>query len=386
MTTDSAGRQWTATEAQGATFVELFFDLVFVFAVTSVTSLLLHDLTWTGVGHAVLILWLVWWAWTQFTWTLNPADTNHPAVRLITLAATAAAFFMAQAIPDAFTSAGSWFAVAYVVVRVLGLGLQLGLASPNEDNAKAFVAWLRGSSVGLVAVIAGGMLPTPWREVLWTAALASDVLSAARAGRGRWHLHAAHFAERHGLIVIIALGESLIAAGVALEEDVPRDLTFAVATLTVVITVCALWWIYFGLAKDQLEDHLASQSEDQVGGEARNVYSWGHLPIIAGIIAFAVAIEQTLKHLDEPLGSAALVGLALGVVLYLSGIAYGLHRTGRSTMPWLVAAVAAVAGLLATQALLGLVSMLAVTTVLVAFAMWGSRSGRSTGATNAPRD
>ncbi len=384
MATQPAGREWTTTEAQGATFVELFFDLVFVFAVTSITGLLLENLDWAGVGHSVLILWLVWWAWTQFTWTLNPADTNHPAVRLITLAATAAAFFMAQAIPDAFTSAGAWFACAYVTVRVLGLGLQLGLLSSFRENASTLMAWLTGSGIGLVAVLVGGLVASPWREILWTAAVAFDLLSAARAGRGRWHLHAAHFAERHGLIVIIALGESLIAAGVSLGP--PRDATFAVGAISAVVAVCALWWLYFGLAKDELEDHLASRTDDEVGGVARNIYSWGHLPIIAGIIAFAVAIEEALSHPDEALGPEALVALGLGVILYLSGIAYGLHRTGnRSPVPWAIAMVVVTLTVLATaQSASGLIPLLAVTAVLVAFAIWGSWSRRPTGAASAP--
>ena len=386
MATRSAGKKWTTKEAQGATFVELFFDLVFVFAVTSVTGLLLNNLNWRGVGHSILILWLVWWAWTQFTWTLNPADTNHPAVRVITLTATAAAFFMAQAIPDAFTSAGAWFAFAYVIVRSLGLGLQLGLNFQIRENARAVAGWVAGSGLGLVVVVAGGLLPSPWREILWTTAVIADLLSASRAGRGRWSLHAGHFAERHGLIVIIALGESLIAAGLALGH-VPRDMTFMIGTAATVMAICALWWIYFGLAKDELEVHLESRTADEVGREARNIYSWGHLPIIAGIIAFAVAIEQVLTHPDEALAPEALAALALGVVLYFGGIAYGLQHSGRwSTVPWVIATVAAITVLVASSAASGLVSLLGVTVVLVAFALWGSWSQRPTGATRVPLD
>lgn len=383
MTIRSAGKAWTTTEAQGATFVELFFDLVFVFAVTSITGLLLDNLNGGGVGHSILILWLVWWAWTQFTWTLNPADTNHPAVRVITLTATAAAFFMAQAIPDAFTSAGAWFAFAYVIVRSLGLGLQLGLNFQIRENARAVAGWVAGSGIGLVVVVAGGLLPSPWREILWTTAVIADWLSASRAGRGRWTLHAGHFAERHGLIVIIALGESLIAAGLALGH-VPRDMTFLIGTVATVIAVCALWWIYFGLAKDELEDHLETRTADEAGREARNIYSWGHLPIIAGIIAFAVAIEQVLTHPDEALAPEALVALVLGVVLYFGGIAYGLHHSGRrSIVPWAIATVIAITVLVASSAASGLVSLLAVTVVLVAFALWGSWAWRPAGTTRA---
>ncbi len=361
------------------TFVELFFDLVFVFAVTSVTRLVLEDLNWGGVGKAALILWLVWWAWTQFTWTLNPANTNHTSVRLITLAAAAAAFFMAQAIPDAYTDAGAWFAFAYVAVRVLGLGLQVGLQAGTRENATTFYTWLGGSAFGLAAVLVGGLVDSPGRELFWGAAVALDVLAAARAGRGRWRIHAEHFAERHGLVVIIALGESLIAGGVAL-SSLDRDLAFAVGTVAAVATVCALWWIYFDLAKETLEEHLAATSIDTSGATARDIYSFGHLPIIAGIIAFAVGIEQILGHADDPLGGEALVALVLGVCLYLGGVAFGLHRSGRrSIVPWLVGAAAAVGAVLAAStASTGLVALVAVAVVLVAFAVVEHRAQGAT--------
>ena len=376
MTIRFAGAEWTTNEQQGATFVELFFDLVFVFAVTSITGFLLLNLNWGGVGRSVLILWLVWWAWTQFTWTLNPADTNHPAVRVITLSATAAAFFMAQAIPDAYTSAGAWFAFAYVIVRFLGLTLQLVLNFQGQEDARAVAVWVAGSAIGLILVVAGGLLPSPWREVMWASAIITDVLSASRAGRGRWNLHAPHFAERHGLIVIIALGESLIAAGLALGH-VPRDATFLIGTVASVIAICALWWIYFGLAKDELEDHLETRPSDDTGSEARNIYSWGHLPIIAGIIAFAVAIEQVLTHPDEALSAETLLALVFGVILYFGGIAYGLHHSGRRSVgPWATASILAIVVLVASSAASGLVSLLAVTSVLVAFALWGSWTWR----------
>ncbi len=374
MTASTPSQAWTSTEPQGVTFVELFFDLVFVFAVTSITRLLLEDLDWSGVGRAALILWLVWWAWTQFTWTLNPADTNHPSVRLVTLAAAAVAFFMAQAIPDAYTSAGAWFAFSYVIVRMLGLGLQLRLQAGTGENARAFYAWIGGSVFGLAAVIVGGLVDSPGREIFWGAAVALDVLAAARAGRGRWRIHAAHFAERHGLIVIIALGESLIAGGVAL-SGLERDAAFAVGTIAAVAAVCALWWIYFGLAKETMEEHLEATSLEDSGRVARDVYSFGHLPIIAGVIGLAVAIEDVLKHADEALSGEALVALILGVCLYLGGVAFSLYRSGERTLaPWLAAtAVATVAAVAAAPASTGLVALVAVAVVLVGFAAWRGR-------------
>ncbi len=359
------------------TFVELFFDLVFVFAITSVTQLVLHDLDWAGVGKGLLILWLVWWAWTQFTWTLNPADTNHVGVRLVTLAATAVAFFMAQAIPDAYDSAGAWFAFAYIGVRVLGLGLQLAQQSGVRDDVPTLLAWVSGSAFGLVAVAIGGLVESEARVIFWAVAVALDLVAAGRAGRGSWTLNAAHFAERHGLIVIIALGESLIAAGVALAA-LDRDFEFFVGTASAVVLACAAWWIYFALAKERLEEFLEAQPSGGSGTVGRDVYSWGHLPIIAGIISFAVAAEQILTHLDEELSTEALLALSFGVVLYLGGIAAGLWRSGeRGVAPWAVAAAVAVGAAIAGSAVTSpLVSLAAVAAVLVAFAVWGQRSQR----------
>lgn len=367
-------RPWATERPQSATFVELFFDLVFVFAVTSITQILLHDIGWGGLGHGVLILWLVWWAWTQFTWTLNPADTDHPGVRLITLAATAAAFFMATAIPDAFTKSGGWFAISYALVRLLGLGLQLGVTSAVHKNLRAVAAWMAGSGLGILLVVVGGFSPSPLREALWAGAILVDILSAGLAAQGEWKLHASHFAERHGLIVIIALGESLIAAGVALAH-LPRDAAFAVGTIVTVIAICALWWVYFVHVKDDLEEHLASSPPRDVGREARNIYSWGHLPIIAGIISMAVAIEHILTHPAEQGGTNVLVALAAGVLLFLGGIAYGLRRLPqRRILPWGVAAAVTVVAVTATNGSHGIFSLSAVAAILVGLAVWETMS------------
>ena len=173
---------------QGATYVELFFDLVFVYAVTQLTATVQQDLTWPGVGKAALLFWLVWWSWTQFTWTLNLADTEHPWIRLPVLAATAVAFFLAQAVPDAFTTAGVWFAVTYVLVRLLGLGLQEWVYRGDAAQSSSLFVWASASLLGLGLVLVGGFVQPGLRLVLWSAALIADVAAALLAGRGSWQL------------------------------------------------------------------------------------------------------------------------------------------------------------------------------------------------------
>ncbi|MCJ7709977.1 MAG: low temperature requirement protein A, partial [Chloroflexi bacterium] len=219
----TARRSLRASGPQSVTFVELFFDLVFVFAVTQVTALTAHDLTAEGAIRSVLLFWLIWWAWTQFTWTLNPADTTHSGVRVITLVATAVAFVMATAVPGAFGNEALWFAIPYILVRLLGLGLQVRIETEHSASDRSGVlTWASLSGVGLVLVMAGAIADPSIRPWLWALAIVADLGAAAIAGRAqRWHLNPAHLSERHGLFVIIAIGESLIVAGTAVAAE-PR--------------------------------------------------------------------------------------------------------------------------------------------------------------------
>lgn len=317
--------------AQGATFVELFFDLVFVYAVTQLTAFVVHDLSWAGVGKTALLFWLVWWAWTQFTWTLNLADTEHAWVRLPTLAATAIAFFMAQAVPDAFGSAGAWFALAYVAVRLIGLWVQLWVM--GDDQRGSVLTWIGFSSIGLVLVVVGAFVSPDIRIWFWGAAVVADVLAAVNAGSRVWILEPGHFAERHGLIVIIALGESLIATGVATSE-VERDLLFAVAAGGAVVITCALWWTYFGSCHRAMEHMMSEQSDRSRGGFARDVFSFWHAPIVAGVIGVAVAFEEAIAHAGDPLSDGGALALTIGTALFVGGLGAAARRAGIRGAAW----------------------------------------------------
>jgi low temperature requirement protein LtrA len=294
-----ARRGVRAAGPQAVTFVELFFDLVFVFAVTQITAKTAHDLTPGGVFRAVLLGWLIWWAWTQFTWTLNPADTTHAGVRVLTLAATAAAFVMAASVPRAFTGEAIWFALPYVVVRGLGLGLQL-VVEGDAANRTAATRWAGASVVGLVLVLAGALLDPGLRSWAWLAAIIADLAAATLAGRrgATWSLHPSHLAERHGLIVIIALGESLIVAGTAVAGEAISPGLLATVGAAIVVA-CLLWWTYFGWLKEALEHRFAAVAPDDRGALARDAFSLAHFPLIGGIVGFAVAIEETVAHPDS---------------------------------------------------------------------------------------
>ena len=311
------------TEEQGATFVELFFDLVFVFAVTQVTAVLAHDLTMEGLTHALILFWLVWWAWTQFTWSLNEADTEHVSIRLITLVATALAFLMAVTIPFITSSFGWLFPLSYLVLRTVGISLQWRLAAGDPAWVRSVRTWTVLSSLGLVAIIAAVFLPPDRRFLALGVAALLDVVAALGAGRGEWRLFSGHFSERHGLFVIIVLGESLIAAGVTV-TDQPLSGGLLVVAITAVAGTCALWWTYFGWAKEALEIRMKTQLPATLGRFARDVYSFAHFPLIFGVIGFAVGIEEAIAHPKDPFSVPGALALCLGVALILGGTALAL--------------------------------------------------------------
>lgn len=313
-------------EDQGVTFVELFFDLVFVFSVTQVVSLLHGGLDLIVVLQAILVFWLVWWAWSQFTWALNAADTDFPLIQLAILLATAVAFFMAVALPDAFHDRSAWFAIAYVLVRMIGLAIYIWVASENPLQRKAVRTFATFSIGGLAAVLIGGFLEGSQQSWLWAVAILLDILAAAVGGRIEgWNLHPAHFAERHGLFVIIALGETLIVAAGRVTGALWTDDLIVIAILAVAIT-CGLWWSYFPRAKPALDLALETSQGAEQSQMARDVFSLLHFPMLCGVIAYAFAVEEILGHPGEALLIDGRIALAIGLVLFVGGMAAAIRR------------------------------------------------------------
>jgi len=343
-------RAVTTDEDQRVTFIELFFDLVFVYAVTQLVALLHHELSWAGAGRAVLVFWLVWWAWTQFTWALNSADTTHPGVELSVLVATAVAFLMAVVLPDAYTGGGAWFAATYVTVRVLGLAVYGRVAWDDPAKRAAVRRFALFSVGGLVAVAAGGVAPGDARVWWWAAAFGFDLFAAGVAGSAEgWDIRPDHFGERHGLFVIIALGESLIVAAAGLSGAERTAHTVAVGVLAVAGT-CGLWWTYFGRAKPAIDRAVAEHADPARTILARDVYSVLHFPVVFGIVLYAVAIEEAVAHPAAPLSAGSGIALAGGITLFLGGTAAALWRAGhRALIPRLVILGTVLAGLWATH-------------------------------------
>lgn len=310
-------------------FVELFFDLVFVFAITQVAATIHADHSASGWLHAALLLWLMWWAWSQYTWAANAIDIDSRAVRVALLVVTGLTLLAAIALPEAFGERGALFAVPYVLVRLAGLALYWHGLRGDPEHQAALRSYLPVAVASPLLVLAGGLAPDAARPWLWGAAVLVDVVSVIAAGRGEFRVAPAHFAERHGLIVIIALGESIIAIGATMAG---LDITsLGVVSLALAFVVTALlWWAYFDRSAEAMEHALVEQADFRVRGHtARDVFTLGHLPIVAGIILFAVGVEEVLLHPSDPAPAFGRLSMGLGVALFMWGFAAARARGAR---------------------------------------------------------
>jgi low temperature requirement protein LtrA len=330
---------------QRVTFVELFFDLVFVFCVTQVVTLLHGHVDAKSAGSALLVFWLVWWAWTQYAWALNAANTDHPRVQLTTLLATAVAFMLAVGIPRALGDGAMWFVVPYVAVRVIGLLLYYWVARSDPDQLTAVRVFSLLSGAGLLSVFVGAVLGGTAQYAAWALAIVLDLVAAGIGGqREGWNLHPDHFVERHGLIVIIALGETLIVAASGL-VDAPATAPALVTAVLAVAVTSALWWGYFRHARPLFEHALAAHHGSSRSMMARDVFSVIHFPMLCGIIGMAAATEQALAHPDAPLAADVRAALGVGALLFIGGTALAMWRASGRLPLWrvLLSFVAAVA-------------------------------------------
>jgi low temperature requirement protein LtrA len=325
---------------QRVTPLELFFDLVFVFALTQVTGFLADHLTWSGMLQGAAMLAALWWAWVGYSWLTNavPAEEVIPA-RLVILTAMAAMLVASLAVPGAFGEYGVIFAVAYFVVRLLQVALYSLATGDMPETRRAILRLAPGFVGGPAVLIAAGFLDGLSQGVLWAVALAVDYgIAYLRAGSG-FRVHAGHFVERHGLIVIIALGESIVAIGVG-ASGLTLGAGVIVAAVVGIALAAALWWAYFDLVVLYAERRLSAARGDERAWLARDSYSYLHLPMVAGIIFAALGAKQTLAHVGDPLGTIPAVALCGGVALYLLGHnAFRLRDVGSVSVPRLVVTI-----------------------------------------------
>jgi low temperature requirement protein LtrA len=309
--------------------LELFFDLVFVFAITQVTSLLAHNPSWGGVLRGMLVLAALWWAWAAYAWLTSTMDVDEGGVRLAMLASMGALLFAALAVPGAFAHDAVLFGVFYLLVRVLHVVLYAIVGRDDPDLLGAVLRISPTAITGASLILLAGFLHGDHRIALWVVALAIDYVGPAVIGAGRgWRIAPEHFAERHGLIILIALGESIIAIGVGAGFDLVTKVIVAAALGLVVVS--ALWWLYFDVAAILARSRLAQATGAAQAQLARDAYSYLHLPMVAGIVLFALGLKTTLGDTTDQLDTVPAVGLCGGAALYLLGHVASLFRsTGR---------------------------------------------------------
>ncbi len=308
----------TLRDGERVTPLELFFDLVFVLAITQCTALMSHHPTWSGLAQGLLVLGMLWWSWTGYSWLTSVIDPEEGAVRLVMFGAMAALLLVSLCVPEAFGDLALAFALIYGVVRTAHIALFM-LASPDDDALRHSVLALAASTAVAVALLAAASLFDGLAQgALWALALFLDMGGPYFFGSEGWKLVPGHFAERHGLIVIIALGESIVAIGVGASHELTLGIGSA-AVLGVALTA-AMWWIYFDIVAIVAGRRLAEAEVGKVQNEmARDSYSYLHLLMVAGIVLVAMGMKTTIGHFDGHLDTVPAFALLGGLALYLLG-------------------------------------------------------------------
>ncbi len=303
-------------ENRSASFVELFFDLVFVFGITQVVASIHGHLDWPTLGKSAIVLLLLWWAWTQWTWTAGNSDFDEVRPRVVLLMATAGAFVLATAVRGAYTDDGVTFALAYFGVMSLFAVFYMFLVT-GTDQMAGFLAYAPKVMAGSVLVVIGGFVSEDLRPWIWLAAVVINLVSTSAATKNEYVIEASHFAERHALFVIIVLGEVLIAIGIGTVGH-PGSATFYVAGTAMLVTALAMWWSYFDWLFQVGEKALIAATGIAQGRLARDAYSMAHYPLIAGVILFATGTEELLAHPEVALGDAERWAFVGGLMLFLA--------------------------------------------------------------------
>ena len=365
-------------EEQEVTPLELFFDLVFVFAITEVSSFVSDDATWTHLLQGLAILGVLWWAWVSYAWLGNTAASDDGAIRVVLLSAMGAMLIVSLAVPGAFTDDALIFGIAYLVVRLLHLGAYALLAR-DDPTLRALVGRLASTAIpGAALLVLGGALGGSARTVCWVAALTVDYGGLALRGVEGWRVQPSHFAERHGLFIIIALGESIVSLGLG-ATGLELDARVVAGALLGVAISAAMWWAYFDVVAIVAERRLREAPHAEQVRIARESYTYLHLPMVAGIVVFAVGAKRALEVPGE-LPAVPATALCAGVALYLVALsAFKRRNVGSWNQPRLVAAAALIAlAPLATRlpALLSLALVALIACALIAYEATAYREAR----------
>jgi low temperature requirement protein LtrA len=351
------------------TQLELFFDLVFVFAITQITTLLTHDPTWLGLVHGALVLAAIWWAWTGYSWLTSSLNVDEGGVRLMMLTAMAVMLGVALAAPKAFAGDAVLFGFAYLLVRLLHLVLYAYVGRNDRHQILALARVAPTELLGAFLLVGAGFAGGDTRLSLWLAALAIDYGGPFVVQLGGWRIAPGHFAERYGLIILIALGESIVAIGVGAGFTLTAGV-LAAAALGVVV-VSSLWWLYFDVASIMAARRLV----DAVGVDrlqiARDAYSYLHMPMVGGIVLFAFGLRTTIHDCGANLAVVPAIALCGGAALYLlAQVAFLRRTTGRVFRRRTLAAIVPLPLIVAATfipALAALAAVSSVCTLVVAY-------------------
>jgi low temperature requirement protein LtrA len=345
------------TEEQPVSPLELFFDLVFVFAITQVTSLISEHPTWGGLAQGMAVLALLWWAWSSFAWLTNSVDPEHGLSRLVVFAAMGAFLIVSLAVPGAFGADALAFALAYGAVRALHLILYLVAAREDPELRGAILRLGRPAVMATTLVLVASAFGGATQGALWGAALLVDWGGLAVGGVAGWRVHPGHFAERHANIIIIALGESIVDIGVGAHGH-RLDAELAGAALLGLTTAAALWWAYFDVVAPVAERVFREALGEARVRLARDSYTYLHFAMVAGIILFAFGVKQVIAGLDAPLDALSATALGGGLALYLAAhIAFRLRNVHTLNRQRCVAGVACLGTIALAPALPAIASL-----------------------------
>ena len=329
--------------------VELFFDLAFVFAFSQLVGILVHHPDWEHVGEVALVFAILWMVWTQLTWAANAVAGNSRQARLVFLVATVASVPMAASVSTAFDDSGLLFAIPVVVITSLGLALALQGAQDPEGRFSAMQFAL--SEVVFSVLLIGGAIATDGvRVAMWVIAVLFYVGGTLKTTETDWTLRAGHFSERHGLIIIVALGEVIVAVGRPLVESleegegIPKNAVIALVAAG--IFACVMWWVYFDRVQPALEHRIEQTTGPLRSTLARDNYSIIHVLIVGGVVGAAAGLEEITLHPLDPLPLAFRVMLFGGLAMFLGGIGLAALRTFRAFAKERIAGIALIALLL----------------------------------------
>ncbi len=361
--------------------LELFFDLVFVLAFTQCTALMADEPTWEGLAKGLLVLGVMWWAWVGYAWLTSVVDPEEGAVRIAIFAAMAALLVVALSIPEAFGDLALLLAISYGGVRAGQIALFVIASRDDPDLRHSVLGLAISTAIGTGLLVAAAFADHELQGALWALALARDMGGPLLIDASGWRLAPRHFAERHGLILIIALGESIVAIGVGSEHGIDAGVVTA-AVLGIVIAAMQ-WWMYFDVVALVSERRLVEAPEGiERNKMARDSFSYLHFPMIAGIILVALGLKKTLEHVDEPLKLVPAFALLGGAALYsLAHVAFrwrNVHtlNTRRLGLAAVLLALLPLAVEIPALATVGIVAALLVALVAIETRSYGERRAK----------